>query len=131
MTANEPKVAVRRRGDVAVLDIVGDIDRTADTPLQQAYDQAVTDGGQAVLLNFGEVGYINSTGIALIVELLARARSERRSVAACGLIDHYREIFQITRLSDFMRIYADEDTAVGSTTATTPERSADSKERER
>jgi anti-anti-sigma factor len=114
MTANEPKVAVRRRGDVAVLDIVGDIDRTADAPLQQAYDQAVTDGGQAVLLNFGEVDYINSTGIAVIVSLLARARKERRVISAYGLTEHYRHIFSITRLSDFIGIYQDEDTAMGS-----------------
>jgi anti-anti-sigma factor len=114
MTANEPKVAVRRRGDVAVLDIVGDIDRTADTPLQQAYDQAVMDDASAVLLNFGEVGYINSTGIAVIVSLLARARKERRVISAYGLTEHYRHIFSITRLSDFIGIYQDEDTAMGS-----------------
>jgi anti-anti-sigma factor len=114
MTANEPKVAVRRRGDVAVLDIVGDIDRAADAPLQQAYDQAVSDGATAVVLNFGEVGYINSTGIAVIVSLLARSRKERRVISAYGLTEHYRHIFSITRLSDFIGIYTDEDTAMGS-----------------
>ena len=118
MTANEPKVAVRRRGDVAVLDIVGDIDRTADAPLQQAYDQAVMDGASAVLLNFGEVGYINSTGIAVIVGLLARARKEHRSISAYGLTEHYRHIFNITRLSDFIGIYGDEDAALHEAAAT-------------
>jgi anti-anti-sigma factor len=114
MTANEPKVAVRRRGDVAVLDIVGDIDRDADTALQEAYDQAVAEGGSGMLLNFREVGYINSTGIAVIVSLLARARKERRAISAYGLTEHYRHIFNITRLSDFIGIYADEDSAIGS-----------------
>jgi anti-sigma B factor antagonist len=114
MTANEPKVAVRRRGDVAVLDIVGDIDRNADASLQQAYDQAVAGGGSALLLNFGEVGYINSTGIAVIVSLLARARKERRAISAYGLSEHYRHIFSITRLSDFIGIYQDEDSAMNS-----------------
>jgi anti-anti-sigma factor len=114
MTANEPKVAVRRRGDVAVLDIVGDIDRDADAALQEAYDQAVAEGGSGMLLNFREVGYINSTGIAVIVSLLARARKERRAISAYGLTEHYRHIFNITRLSDFIGIYADEDSAIGS-----------------
>ena len=114
MTANEPKVAVRRRGDVAVLDIAGDIDRDADAPLQRAYDQAVEENGAGVLLNFGEVGYINSTGIAVIVSLLARARKERRVISAYGLTEHYRHIFSITRLSDFIGIYQDEDSAVDS-----------------
>ncbi len=50
------------------------------------------------------MSYINSTGIALIVGLLGRARADGVPVSACGLTDHYREIFEITRLSDFMTI---------------------------
>jgi anti-anti-sigma factor len=113
MTVTETRVSVRRRDGVVVLDIVGDIDRDADAPLQDAYDQAVTPGDPAgVLLNFGKVGYINSTGIAVIVGLLARARKERRTISAYGLTEHYRHIFGITRLSDFIGIYGDEDSAM-------------------
>src|SRR5207249_6314301 len=53
--------------------------------------------------------YINSTGIALIVGILARARKERRAIVACSLSAHYQEIFEITRLSDFMRMFPDEE----------------------
>jgi anti-anti-sigma factor len=113
MTVSETRVSVRRRDGVAVLDIVGDIDRDADEPLQHAYDQAVAPGdASGVLLNFGKVGYINSTGIAVIVGLLARARKERLAISAYGLTEHYRHIFGITRLSDFIGIYGDEDSAV-------------------
>ena len=55
-----------------------------------------------VVLNFEDVEYINSTGIALIVGLLAQARAQRVQISACGLSEHYREIFEITRLADFM-----------------------------
>ena len=79
--------------------------------------EAAALGPGAIVLNFEGVDYINSTGIALIVGLLARARAERRTVGACGLTDHYREIFEITRLSDFMGIYADEDSAAGAPAA--------------
>ena len=65
-----------------------------------------------MLLNFEAVEYINSTGIALIVGLLARGRAEARNIVAFGLDDHYREIFTITRLSDFMTLFPDEDSAV-------------------
>ena len=54
--------------------------------------------------NFSRTEYINSTGIALIVRLLADARTREIEIAACGLSEHYRKIFEITRLSDFMRI---------------------------
>jgi anti-anti-sigma factor len=104
---------VRHRDGVGVLDLAGDIDLEAEPGLSAAYAQATADDPKAVLLNFAGVGYINSTGIALIVGLLARARAEHRRVSVYGLSNHYREIFQITRLSDFMAVYADEDSAIG------------------
>jgi anti-anti-sigma factor len=65
-----------------------------------------------VVLNFVDAGYINSTGIALIVGLLARARMHSIPIRAYGLSPHYREIFEITRLADFLAIQNDEDSAV-------------------
>ena len=61
-------------------------------------------GAPAITLDFEACGYINSTGIALIVRLLTAARAEGRTVRAVGLTDHYRHLFEITRLSDFMEI---------------------------
>ena len=102
---------VRAAGGGATIDLHGDIDGGAREAIERAYTQAAEEGGGEVLLNFSDVGYINSTGIALIVGLLARARAEGRPVAACGLSDHYQTIFEITRLSDFMSIYPDETAA--------------------
>ena len=87
---------------------------TAATVLTDAYQRAVTPDSDpgTVVLDFSAVDYINSTGIALIVSVLARARAERRKVVACGLSAHYREIFDITRLSDFIELFPDLDHAV-------------------
>lgn len=82
----------------------GDLNGRADETLANAYAQVVTLGSRRVSLDFTRVGYINSTGIALVVRLLAEARRDGRSVRAIGLTEHYREIFRITRLSDFMEI---------------------------
>jgi len=71
------------------------------------YREVATQGSHRLTLDFGEVGYINSTGIALVVRLLADARRDGRGVRAVGLTPHYREIFRITRLSDFMDIEGD------------------------
>jgi anti-sigma B factor antagonist len=113
----EFRAAVRRRAGAAVVDLHGQIDVAANGPLAAAYAEAAGQGPGAIVLNFEGVDYINSTGIALIVGLLARARAEHRDIGACGLTDHYREIFEITRLSDFMGIYADEDSAAVATAA--------------
>ena len=74
-----------------------------------------------VALDFTRVEYINSTGIALLVSLLAKARRDGRPVVAWGLTDHYREIFEITRLADFLEVVADEQAARAATGTTTGE----------
>ena len=102
---------VRHRSGVAIVDLAGQIDGSAEAALSNAY--AEVEDEPTILLDFRAVDYINSTGIALIVGLLAQARKNRQAVTGYGLTDHYREIFEITRLADFMAIVADEETAVG------------------
>jgi anti-anti-sigma factor len=119
-TFDTARTTVRRRGTVALIDLAGDIDSTAEHSLQDAWGRATQEPPAAVVLNFEHAGYINSTGIALIVGLLAQARAAKIPLSAFGLSPHYEEIFQITRLADFMAIRPDEDSAVdgagGSTT---------------
>jgi anti-sigma B factor antagonist len=82
----------------------GRLDRDGERVLADAYAAAAVAEAPSVEIDFTDVGYINSTGIALVVRLLADARRDGRSVRARGLTEHYREIFRITRLSDLMTI---------------------------
>jgi anti-sigma B factor antagonist len=95
---------IGKRADVVFIHLVGRIDGDAGSLLDQAYTAAVASEPRTVELDFAEVDYINSTGIALIVGLLAKARSKKRPLRAAGLTAHYRHIFEITRLSDFIEI---------------------------
>ncbi len=99
---------LRRQGDLTILDLSGEINGLADQELNAIYDQAEASGASTIALNFNKVDYINSTGIAFLVGLLARAMKTKRTMIAYGLTDHYLEIFQITRLADFIKIYPDE-----------------------
>lgn len=92
------------RGAVGVVRLIGRIDRDAETAIEEAYTTAIASAPTAVELDFSDVEYINSTGIALIVSLLARARTQGLPIRATGLTAHYIHIFEITRLSDFIQI---------------------------
>jgi anti-anti-sigma factor len=105
------EAAVTRTDDGSVVVMSGTVNRAAKQALEAAYEDAAAQPGR-VLMDFRGVDYINSTGIAVIVGVLAMARAEDREVGAFGLTDHYREVFSITRLSDFMTIYEDETAAV-------------------
>lgn len=106
---------VRTQPGVAMIDLHGEIDAFAEAGLNAAYTQAESDNPAKIILNFSAVHYVNSTGIALIVGLLARARKAHRQLDVFGLSDHYVEIFQITRLADFMTIFPDEASALQTT----------------
>ncbi len=115
MAVRHLEVEVRREPGGAVLDLRGEINGFAEEALGTAYAEAESENPQTIVLNFEEVEYINSTGIALIVGLLARARASKRQLIAYGLSDHYVEIFNITRLSDFVSVYPDEESALSET----------------
>ncbi len=100
------ETAVRATAEGTVVDLKGTINRGAKEQMEAAFAEAARSPGE-IVLDFSDVDYINSTGIAVIVGVLAVARSENRQVGALGLTDHYREVFEITRLADFIHIYQD------------------------
>lgn len=112
MTGDNFKAQVRYGTGMATIDLAGDINAFAENELNRVYTEAENADPQVMVLNFKEVTYINSTGIALIVGLLARARKAHRKMVVFGLSDHYVEIFEITRLADFMSIYPDESSVL-------------------
>ena len=115
-----PRFGIRiPRARVVVLDVVGDLRGDARDDLERAYADAAMRAPDTVVLNLSDVDYMDSTGIALLVGLLARTRRDGRELSAYGLSEHYREIFAVTRLSDFIHVYDDEPSAVGDVPAGT------------
>ena len=112
MAVQHLEASVRPEPGGVVLDLRGEINGFGQQALDAAYAEAEAKNPETILLNFEEVDYINSTGIALIVGLLAKARASKRRLLAYGLSDHYVEIFDITRLSDFVSVFPDEESAL-------------------
>jgi anti-sigma B factor antagonist len=111
---SEPAVVtmeVRQAGGaVAVVDIKGEVTAACEPVLMSAYEEA--SGAARVLLNFAGLEYMNSGGIGMLVTLLVRAGRQHQQLAACGLSEHYREIFELTRLDEAITIYVDEASAL-------------------
>ena len=107
--------SVRKVKDsVAVVDIRGEVTGFAESILTEAYNQACGIPARAVVLNFSGLDYMNSSGIGLLVTLLIRAQRQKQRLLACGLSEHYRQIFELTRLNEAIGIYASEGEALAS-----------------
>ena len=104
---------VRKVSDkVSVIDVKGELTAFAEGMLMDAYNQASDGGVRAIILNFEGLEYMNSSGIGLLVTLLIRVNREKQRLLTYGLTEHYRNIFQITRLDDAITICESEEEAV-------------------
>ncbi len=103
---------VRRAGDASIVDIKGDLTAAREGELMEAYQKADRAGTKAIVLNFADLDYMNSGGIGLLVTLLVRAKRQRQQLLAYGLSDHYRQIFELTRLDEAIGIHDTESAAL-------------------
>jgi anti-sigma B factor antagonist len=100
---------VREAGAAArVIGVVGDVTAQSEDVLMDAYDRASEDGVTAIVLDFTALEYMNSGGIGLLVMLLVRAQRQGQKVLAFGLTEHYRQIFELTRLEEAIGIHESE-----------------------
>lgn len=111
----ESKVSMQVRpvsGAASIVDIKGEITSFAENVLMDAYTEASGDGAGAIVLNFEELEYMNSGGIGLLVTLLIRANRQEQQLLAYGLTDHYKQIFELTRLNEAIQIFDNESDAL-------------------
>jgi anti-sigma B factor antagonist len=116
MTEATATFGVRRHGPATVVDIKGDVTSGSEDVLMSAYDEA--GDAKAIVLNFTDLRYMNSGGIGLLVTLLVRAQRHAQRLLAYGLSDHYRQIFELTRLDEAVGIHDDERSALSAAGAT-------------
>ena len=113
MTSSTLTMNVRKANDAtSVIDIKGDVTGASEDALSGAFDEASGGGVKRVVLNFEGLEYMNSGGIGLLVTLLVRANRQGQQMCAYGLTDHYKQIFELTRLDDAISIFGREEDAV-------------------
>jgi anti-sigma B factor antagonist len=96
----------------SVVDIRGDVTAASEGPLMDAYSKASGPATRVLVLNFSGLEYMNSGGIGMLVTLLVRANRQRQQLLAFGLNDHYRQIFELTRLDEAIGIHDTESEAL-------------------
>lgn len=118
MPTNKATMTVRQAGDKAcIVDIHGEVTAAAENALMDAYTQASGNNARAIILNFGGLEYMNSSGIGLLVTLLIRINRQKQRLLTYGLSEHYRQIFVLTRLNEAIGIYNSEGEALAAAIA--------------
>jgi anti-sigma B factor antagonist len=97
---------------ISIIDIRGDVNTQTENTLIDAFSRASSRGVPVIALNFANLEYMNSSGIGLLVTLLIRAQRQHQRLIAFGLSEHYRQIFELTRLNEAIVLYANEAEAI-------------------
>jgi anti-sigma B factor antagonist len=107
-------VTVTRRaaGEAVVLDLRGDVTTAAEGPILAAYEALAAEGCQRFVLNFTAVEYINSSGIAIVINLITRARRAAQRLTIFGLDPHQQKMFRIVGVDRYAPLCAGEDEAL-------------------
>jgi anti-sigma B factor antagonist len=118
MTQANISISVNKLSNTtSILNIKGEINAFAEDSLMSAYNEATSNGAVNIILNFSELEYMNSSGIGLLVTMLIRVQRQKQNLLAYGLTDHYRQIFELTRLNEAITIYPTEAEALQATKA--------------
>jgi anti-anti-sigma factor len=99
------EIHLENKGTVTVLDIKGDITAFSESSLGEAYKKASSDGAKKLLLKIEKEAYINSGGIAVLIQVLAQTRRNDQRVAIAGISEHFKKIFNMVGITKFAEVF--------------------------
>ena len=110
MTVSATKTKVEQNGDLAVMRFEGDITSTSEEAVLGKY-RSLDAATKKILLDFSKVPYLNSSGIALVIQLLMAASKVPQKVVCFGLSAHFVKVFTMLGLAKYTTLHADEAAA--------------------
>ncbi len=105
MNQRPNEVKIESHGDILVLDIRGDVTAFSEPSLNSAYNSAKASNPKKIILKFEEAAYINSGGIAVLIQVLAQTRRNNQKIGITGLSDHFKKVFNMVGITRFATIY--------------------------
>lgn len=114
MKENVLEVKVRERNDIRIVDLKGDFTLFVDKAVNSKVKPLINEGVLKIVLNFSDVGYINSSGIAIIIGLVTLLSNKGGRFKAYGLIPHFQKVFNMVGLTQYMDLLESEEEAINS-----------------
>jgi len=109
------KLNTRQVGDVTVIDVAGKITLgEGASALRDVLRDLTAKGNKKILLNLGEVSYIDSSGIGELVSGFTTVTNGGGSLKLLGLTKRVHDLLQITKLYTVFDVHDDEAHAVRS-----------------
>ena len=101
---------------VTVLRFAGDITSTSQAAVLGTY-QGLPESVKRILLDFSKVEYLNSSGIALVIQMMIAASKHGQTIQTFGLRPHFQKVFTMVGITKYTKLHPDEKSACAAFTA--------------
>lgn len=109
---HQNQIIIEKHGAIMLFDIKGDVTSASEPFFNEAYGNPDIHETEKILLIFDEDAYINSGGIAVLIQLLAETNRNKQKIGITGLSDHFKKIFRMVGITKFATIYSSVDEAM-------------------
>ena len=114
------KIRVRNVKDVSIVDCSGEVDLYSSTQVREVLVKELNGSAPSVLVNMTDVSYIDSSGIATLLEGLQLSKKTQKRFGLYGLRKNARSVLSLARLDKIFAIWESEQEAVDQIPATQP-----------
>jgi anti-sigma B factor antagonist len=108
------KVEARKSGDWAVVDVEGEVDVFTAPKLREQIIALLTGGSTRIVVNLEKVGFMDSTGLGVLVGGLKRVKEKEGTLALAGAHGTVLRVLNVTGLNSVFPLHDTVDQAVGS-----------------
>ncbi len=109
----------KHTGTVTILEISGRLDSTSSKELEEKVMAVVSGGVKHLLMDFGGVDYINSSGLRVLLMAFQQLRKNGGKLHLCAIKDYMREVFDISGYTEIFPLFSEQPEALAAFPAAT------------
>ena len=106
------KISQKQNNDITIFNVDGDVDINSSPDMREAFEDIANTKVMKVVVNLSGVPYVDSSGLATLVEMLKKTRSYGGKLHLASLAPKVKSLFEITKLEKLFDIFDTEEEAI-------------------
>ncbi|MBN3041139.1 MAG: STAS domain-containing protein [Candidatus Omnitrophica bacterium] len=106
------KVSNLKKSDCTICSIEGEINLNTSPDLRKAFEEFSRQNIKKIIIDFEQVPYIDSSGLATLIELFQRMKKIDGKLRICSVPEKVKNVFEVTKLHKLFEIYDDQESAL-------------------
>lgn len=106
------KITEEKKNDVIICRAEGEININTSPELRKSFDNFIKNKTTKILMDFKEISYIDSSGLATMIELLQRLKKIGGRFRIYNMDQKVKNVFEVTKLHKLFEIFDSEETAL-------------------